>query len=322
MEVVPRLPKLYDEPFADSSQIPTFIVSELARRAVTVTLSGDGGDELFGGYNRYSWSLPLWEKIGRMPPTLRRGTGALLGALSPEAWDALFRRVGPALPSRLRVRNPGMKIQKVASILPSEGLEDMYLRLASHWRHPAALVRGGDEPMSAVTDRGSWPRLEDPVARMMYLDLITYLPDDILVKVDRATMAVSLEARVPMLDHRLVEFAWKVPLAMKLREGQGKWLLRQVLYRHVPRELMERPKMGFGLPVGEWLRGPLRDWAESLLDRSRLRREGYLDSTAVHAIWDIHLSGRRNMQDQLWDVLMFQSWLEENARSLSGARTC
>jgi asparagine synthase (glutamine-hydrolysing) len=212
-------------------------------------------------------------------------------------------------------------MQKVAGVLPSAGLEDMYLRLASHWQDPSALVRGGHEPVSAVTDRGSWPRLDDPVARMMYLDLVTYLPDDILVKLDRATMGVSLEARVPMLDHRLVEFAWRVPLALKLREGQGKWLLRQVLYRHVPRELIERPKMGFGLPVGDWLRGPLREWAESLLDGARLRGEGYLDPSVVRSIWDVHLSGRRNMQDQLWDVLMFQSWLEASSRSLGVARS-
>ena len=321
MGVVPRLPALYDEPFADSSQIPTFIVSELARRSVTVSLSGDGGDELFGGYNRYSWCVPLWQRIGPVPQSVRRGVGALLSALPPEAWDSVFRRLGPALPSRLRVRNPGMKIQKVAGVLPSTGLEDMYLRLASHWQEPAALVQGGHEPPSVVSNRGDWPRLDDPVARMMYLDLVTYLPDDILVKVDRATMGVSLEARVPMLDHRLVEFAWKLPLAMKLRDGQGKWLLRQVLYRHVPRELMERPKMGFGLPVGEWLRGPLREWAEGLVDPARLQREGYLDAHRVSGIWDAHLSGRRNMQDQLWDVLMFQSWMEESSRSHTRART-
>jgi len=315
MEVIPRLPSLYDEPFADSSQIPTFIVSELARRSVTVSLSGDGGDELFAGYNRYSWCPPIWQRIGWVPSGVRRGAGALLGGLSAETWDAVFRRVGPALPSRLRVRNPGMKIQKISGILPASGLEDMYLRLASHWQDPTALVRGAREAASVVTEPKGWPRLDDPVARMMYLDLMTYLPDDILVKVDRASMGVSLEARVPMLDHRLVEFAWRVPLTMKLRDGQGKWLLRQVLHRHVPRELIERPKMGFGLPVGEWLRGPLRHWAETLLDASRLEAEGFLDATSVRTIWDSHLSGRRNMQDRLWDVLMFQSWMEETARS-------
>ncbi len=315
MEVIPHLATLYDEPFADSSQIPTFIVSRLARQAVTVSLSGDGGDELFGGYNRYSWCLPVWRKISVMPPGLRGGAEAALGSLPPDAWDALFRRLGPVLPPRLRVRNPGVKIQKIATVLRSSGLEDMYLRLASHWQDPAALVKGSQEPPSTVSDRSTWPRFDDPVARMMYLDLVTYLPDDILVKVDRASMGVSLEARVPMLDHRLVEFAWRVPVGMKLREGQGKWLLRQMLYRHVPRELIERPKTGFGLPVGEWLRGPLRDWAEALVDTDRLTGEGYLDAGVVRATWDAHLSGRRNMQEKLWDVLMFQSWTEESARS-------
>ena len=317
MELIPRLPALYDEPFSDSSQIPTHIVSRLARESVTVSLSGDGGDELFGGYNRYSWCLPLWRKFSPVPLGLRAGAETILGSLSPDAWDGLFRRLAPVLPPRLRVRNPGVKIQKVATVLRSTGLEDMYLRLASHWQEPAALVKGAHEPPSMVSNRAGWPHFDDPVARMMYLDLVTYLPDDILVKVDRASMGVSLEARVPMLDHRLVEFAWRVPIGMKLREGQGKWLLRQVLYRHVPKELIERPKAGFGLPVGDWLRGPLRDWAETLLAADRLDREGYLDADVVRTTWDVHLSGRRNMQEKLWDVLMFQSWIEQTACSYS-----
>lgn len=321
MAIIPRLPDLYDEPFSDSSQIPTFLVSQLARRNVTVSLSGDGGDELFGGYNRYAWCPEIWRRISRVPAGVRRGTSNSLLKLSPDAWDSLFRRLDPVLPPRLRVRNPGFKLQKIAGVLPSAGLEDMYLRLASHWHDPGVVVPGGQESRSAVNDPGQWPALVDPVDRMMYLDLVTYLPDDILVKLDRASMGVSLESRVPMLDHRLVEFAWRIPRAMKVRNGQGKWLLRQVLYRYVPEQLVDRPKAGFGLPIGDWLRGPLRAWAEELLDPRRLRHDSILDAEAVSSAWNTHLTGRRNLQDQLWDVLMFQSWLDAGSRSRSPAAT-
>ena len=312
MAVIPRLPVMYDEPFSDSSQIPTFLVSQLSRRHVTVSLSGDGGDELFGGYNRYSWGPALWRRIRATPRPARSLAANLMRRPSPQAWDALFRLADPALPERLRVRNPGAKVHKMAGVLQSAGLEDMYVRLASHWRDPAALVTGAREATTAVNDAAQWPMLTDPVERMMYLDLVSYLPDDILVKVDRASMAVSLEARVPMLDHRVVEFAWRVPLSMKIRDGRGKWLLRQVLYRHVPADLIDRPKAGFGLPIGDWLRGPLRDWAETLLAEDRLRRDGYLDPRVVRGVWDAHLSGRGDLQYQVWDVLMFQSWLDES----------
>jgi len=317
MDVIPRLPHLYDEPFSDSSQIPTFLVSQLARREVTVSLSGDGGDELFGGYNRYSWCPSIWRRVGWMPAIVRSGMAAALRLASPDTWDRVFQRMAPMLPQRLQVRYPGMKIEKLAGVLPSEGLEDMYRRLCSHNADPLGLVVGGHEPPSLHADRGSWPDLADPVARMMFLDLVTYLPDDILVKLDRASMGVSLEARVPMLDHRLVEFAWRVPMGYKVRDGQGKWLLREVLYRHVPRELIDRPKAGFGLPIGDWLRGPLRDWAEELLDPQRLRLEGFLNPTVVRSLWSGHVGGRRNLSDQLWDVLMFQSWLESSSRSFA-----
>ena len=317
MDVIPLLPHLYDEPFSDSSQIPTFLVSRLARAEVTVSLSGDGGDELFGGYNRYSWCPSIWRRVGWMPALARSGAAAALRTASPGTWDRVFRRMAPVLPPRLRVRYPGMKIEKLAGVLPSDGLEDMYRRLCSHNPDPLGLVVGAHEPPSLLTDPAGWPDLADPVARMMYLDLVTYLPDDILVKLDRASMGVSLEARVPMLDHRLVEFAWRVPMGCKVRDGQGKWLLRQVLYRHVPRELVDRPKAGFGLPVGDWLRGPLRDWAEGLLDPHRVGQEGFLDPATVQSIWTGHLGGRRDLADQLWDVLMFQSWLETSTRDLA-----
>lgn len=312
MAVVPRLPVLYDEPFADSSQIPTFLVSEMARREVTVSLSGDGGDELFAGYNRYEWCGPIWDRARRVPAGLRRVGAAVLLGIPSERWDQLFRLAGPALPSRLRVRTPGYKIQKLCSVLGAAGLEEMYLGLASHWKHPDKLVRDAVESPSALTDPRRHPDLSDPVERMMYFDLVTYLPDDILAKLDRASMSVSLECRVPLLDHRVVEFAWRLPLSLKLRDGRGKWLLRRVLHRYVPPELLKRPKMGFGLPIGQWLRGPLRAWSEELLDERRLRRDGLLDPTPVRALWQRHLAGHEH-QDQLWDVLMFQAWREETA---------
>ncbi len=312
LAVIPRLPTLYDEPFADSSQIPTFLVSEMARQHVKVSLSGDGGDEIFGGYNRYTWCEPIWGRIRRVPRGMRRVGAWMLDAVPPSRWDAAISRSGPVLPKRLRVRTPGTKVAKLAEVLPAASLEEMYLALRSHWKDPGALVLGRRDLGSPLPDPDSRLPGIGPVEQMMYLDTLTYLTDDILAKVDRATMAVSLEARVPMLDHRLVEWAWQLPLDLKIREGQGKWLLRQVLYRHVPPALVERPKMGFGLPIGDWLRGPLREWAETLLDEGRLRREGYLEPSLIQARWQEHLTGRREWPFHLWDVLMFQAWLEAN----------
>lgn len=310
MAVIPRLPALYDEPFADSSQIPTFLVSELARRHVTVSLSGDAGDELFGGYNRYFWGRSIWQRIGWMPRGMRGAAARALTVLPPEAWETVFRMTGPVLPGKIKQRSPGDKLHKLAEILAVNDPETMYLGLVSHWKDPASLAVGASEPPTVLTDRSQWADLPDFTQRMMYLDTVTYLPDDILVKVDRASMGVSLEGRIPFLDHRVVEFAWRLPLSMKVRDGQGKWLLRQVLYGYVPRGLIERPKMGFGVPIDAWLRGPLRDWAESLLAERRLRAEGFLHPRPIREKWAEHLSGRRNWQYHLWDVLMFQAWLE------------
>jgi asparagine synthase (glutamine-hydrolysing) len=305
MDVIPRLPHIYDEPFADSSQIPTFLVSELTRRHVTVSLSGDGGDELFAGYNRYQFAQTVWRQLSPLPAALRKAASKLLRFLTPEQWNALFS----PLPGRLRPPQAGDKLHKLAGVLESE-IDQIYLRLLSHWNEPDELVLGGHEPPTILRDQSVKELVPDPVRRMQYLDTLTYLPDDILVKVDRASMAVSLEARVPLLDHRIVSFAWSLPEQMLRRDGQSKWILRQVLYKYVPKELIERPKMGFGVPIDSWLRGPLRDWAESLIDESRLRREGFLRPEPIQQKWKEHLSGQINWSYLLWDILMFQSWLE------------
>lgn len=310
MAVIPRLPALYDEPFADSSQIPTLLVSELARRHVTVSLSGDGGDELFGGYNRYMWASRIWRSLGWAPRPLRAALAGVLTSLPPAAWNGVFAGLSAFLPKRWRYANPGDKLHKLAGILAVHSPEEIYLALVSHWQQSADMVIGATESATVLTDARQWADVPDFASRMMYLDQMTYLPDDILTKVDRAAMDVSLETRVPLIDHRVVEFAWQLPLSMKIRNGQSKWLLRQVLYRYVPRELIERPKMGFGIPLDAWLRGPLRDWAEALLDESRLRQEGYFYPEPIRQKWAEHLSGQRNWSYHLWDVLMFQAWLE------------
>jgi asparagine synthase (glutamine-hydrolysing) len=310
MDVVARLPDLYDEPFADSSQIPTFLVSQLARQHVTVSLSGDAGDELFCGYNRYQLTHKLWRKLSHVPLSARHLAAKALTSVSPDSWNRIAGAAGPMLPRAARVAHLGDKLHKGAGVLASETVDDLYLGLVSQWQDPASVVIDGAEPPTLLSANAPALAGLDDVARMMALDLLTYLPDDILAKVDRAAMGASLETRVPFLDHRVVEWAWRLPQAMKLREGQGKWILRQVLYRHVPRQLIERPKRGFSVPIDAWLRGPLRPWAEALLDESRLKKEGYFHPAEIRQKWQEHLSGRRNWQYQLWNVLMFQMWLE------------
>jgi asparagine synthase (glutamine-hydrolysing) len=314
LAVIPQLPGIFCEPFGDSSQIPTFLISQLTRRAVTVALSGDGGDELFGGYNRYLGARTAWEKAQRLPPAARRAAAAALRMLSPATWDSCFEHMKPLLPKRWQLATPGDKAQKLADVLTLSSGQAYFLNLASQWRDPARVVLGAQEPPTLLTTPEAWPRTDNLAQWMMAMDAQTYLPDDILVKVDRAAMANSLETRVPMLDHRVVELAWRLPLQQKIRHGQGKWLLRQVLYRHVPKALIERPKMGFAIPLDRWLRGPLRDWAEALLDESRLRHEGYFQPHVVRQKWTEHLSGRRNWQHPLWTVLMFQAWLEQERK--------
>jgi len=313
MAVIPLLPTLYDEPFSDSSQIPTFLISQLAQRHVTVSLSGDGGDELFAGYTRYFWGQKLWQTIGRMPPGLRTLSARGLTSLSEHSWETIFRWMGPVLPEKIKQRNAGDKIHKLAEMLATGLPETLYLGLVSHWKNPASVVLKSAEPPTVLTDHAQWANLTDFLQRSMYLDMKTYLPDDILVKVDRASMGVSLEARVPFLDHRVVEFAWQLPLSMKIRDSQGKWLLRQLLHRYVPKALVERPKMGFGVPLDSWLRGPLREWAETLLDEKQVRDQEFFDPNPIRQMWAEHLSGRRDWQYHLWDVLMFQAWLEQES---------
>ncbi|NTV88326.1 MAG: asparagine synthetase B, partial [Burkholderiaceae bacterium] len=311
--VIPLLPGLYDEPFADSSQIPTYLVSRLAKSHVTVSLSGDGGDELFAGYNRYFWAQNIWRRMGWLPQSVRAALAGVLTTLPPSAWNSAFRKFDRLLPANLRYANPGDKLHKLAGILAVRNAEEIYWGLVSHWKQPAQIVKDATEPATVLTDASQWADVPDLTHRMMYLDTVTYLPDDILTKVDRAAMGVSLETRVPLLDHRVLEFAWTLPLGMKLRDGHSKWLLRQVLYRHVPKALIERPKMGFGIPLDVWLRGPLRAWAEELLSPTRLEAEGYFQSRPIQQKWREHLSGKRNWSYDLWDVLMFQSWLERQA---------
>jgi asparagine synthase (glutamine-hydrolysing) len=304
-EVIPELPQFFDEPFSDSSQIPTYLVSRMTREHVTVALSGDGGDELFGGYQRYLDA----HKLGRImyaPPKALRGLAAgAVRTLSPKAWDGLFN----LLPASRRPDEPGHKMHVLAGLLRGDR-DDLYRRMISLWDQPETVAIGAAEPKGLVWDPSVARRLPDHIDRMMYLDTLTYMPDDILTKVDRASMAVSLEARVPLIDHRVVAFAWSLPRRMKVRDGEGKWLLRKVLDRHVPRELIDRPKMGFGVPIDDWLRGPLRDWAESLLSVESLQRTGLLRPEPVRERWLDHICGRRNWKYHIWDILMLQAWSE------------
>lgn len=306
LKLVPHIPDWFDEPFADASQLPTYLVSQLTRQHVTVALSGDGGDELFAGYSRYAWADRLAGWTHGVPGPLRNAAAAGLRALPMSAWDGLAQLI----PARLRPRLLGHKVHKVASLMNEPSNDAVYRRLVSYWHDPAELLTEVPAPEGGAWDPTLAGDIPDFTSRMQYLDSVTYLPDDILTKVDRASMAVSLEARVPLLDHRVVSHVWGLPVDLKLRDGVAKWLLRQVLYRYVPRALIERPKMGFGVPIDSWLRGPLRDWAENLLDEKRLAREGILKPGPIRRKWTEHLSGQRDWQYDLWVVLMFQSWRE------------
>jgi asparagine synthase (glutamine-hydrolysing) len=315
ISVIPRLAEVYSEPFSDSSQIPTFLVSQLARRDVTVSLSGDAGDELFCGYSRYRTVARIWDRLRAKPLSFRRMVARMATSVSPDAWDRIFSVMMPMLPLSLQFADFGERVHERASLMQSRSFDDVYLKLTSHWHDPAMIVVGGREPAPSMMDVATGLHDFDNMRRMMALDMLRYLPDDILVKIDRAAMGVSLETRVPFLDHEVVEFAMNLPGALKVRDGTTKWVLRQVLYRYVPAAMMERRKMGFAVPIHQWLRGPLRDWAAALLDESRLRREGYFRPEPIVRCWQEHLAGKRNWQHPLWNVLMFQAWLEHQKTS-------
>ncbi|HLP87347.1 MAG TPA: asparagine synthase (glutamine-hydrolyzing) [Nostocaceae cyanobacterium] len=306
--IIPQLPTLYDEPFADVTQIPTFLVSQLARKQVTVGLFSDGGNELFGGYHRYVWGQRIWQQIGWITPQFRQILASVFTSLSPQTWDILFS----LLPQKFRPTNPGDKVYKLAEILAATHPETTYKNLMSYWKHPETIVLGGLEAATIFSTPRFWANLPDFAQRMMYLDAVTYLPDNILVKLDRASMGVGLESRLPFLDYRLVELAWRIPVAMKIRNGQGKWLLRQILYKYVPPNLIKRSNSGFNLPLDSLLRQPLRTWAEGLLDPQRLKQEGFFQPQPIVEKWQEHLSGDRNWSSELWSILMFQAWLEQN----------
>ena len=311
LDTIPKLPQVYCEPFADNSQIPTYLISQLASQQVKVALSGDAGDELLGGYKRYEMARSMWRALSLVPVPLRRLLAACISSIPSSAYNQFLGSVKNWLPHGLGKINIGDKLHKGARVMSSRSPVELYLQLVSLWSQPEALVLGSSEPVTVLTDYNQQPNTEHLVEKMMSLDMLTYLPDDILCKVDRAAMANSLETRIPLLDHRVVEFVWRLPLQYKMHDGVSKWLLRQLLYKYVPKKLIERPKMGFGIPVDIWLRGPLREWAENLLNEGRLQQEGYFNHGLISQKWKEHLSGQHNWQNHLWCVLMFQAWLTE-----------
>ena len=310
LDVIPRLPDLFDEPFADSSQIPTFLVAGLARRHVTVALSGDGGDELFGGYEHYVSTPRRWRLLSNVPAPLRRlVAGASTAFQAPEADRVLSRP-----PMDRRRHWIQAKARTLALLANCRTQEELHWRHLSHWPNPSAVVRGASEPATALNEPASWPDALEFAARLMAVDSLSYLPDDILVKVDRAAMGVSLETRAPFLDHCVMEFVWRLPLSFRIRNARSKWVLRQTLYKYVPMQLVERPKAGFSIPLAAWLRGPLRDWAEALLDARRLQAEGFFDPLPVRRKWHEFLNAHEQCEQRLWNILMFQAWLDHNRR--------
>lgn len=314
-QVIPSLPEIYDEPFGDSSQIPTFLVSQLARRSVTVALTGDGGDEVFAGYHRHLLMRKL-RKLVEVPMGLRRAVAKQIKRVPVTTWDDVFTRLDPVLPRIARHRIAGEKLHKLAGILDQPDERKMFAAIASHWNDRSELVVGGEDPSTRLDRSDEWPEVSY-LEQIVYLDTVTYLPDDILVKVDRATMATSLESRIPYLDHELIEHVWRMPMRMRMRANTGKWVLRKILSQYVPDKLVERPKAGFGIPLENWLRGGLRDWAEHLLDPQRLREQGFFDERVIRRAWETHLAGKINLHHRLWNVLIFQAWLQSRTAALT-----
>ena len=312
LDVVPLLPSMYDEPFADSSQIPTFLVSKLAHQHVTVALSGDGGDELFWGYPRYQFVTSLWRVLKKIPRPAARGSAKMMRLLPAALIDSVMDR----LPAPRRLKNsPGQKLHRLADHLMAQDPAEIYLRALTMWPDPSAVVPGSREHGPLAGSIRKFAKMGHVGEMAMLTDLTNYLPDDILTKVDRASMAVGLEARVPVLDHRVVELAWRLPLHFKIRNGTTKWALRQILHRYVPPKLVERPKMGFSVPIDLWLRGPLRQWAEDLLSPQSLARHAFFSEKLIREKWEEHVSGARNWQYLLWPVLMFQAWIATQSSS-------
>lgn len=310
LDLVPEMVKVYDEPFADSSQLPTTLVARLARREVTVVLTGDGGDEVFAGYNRHVWGERVWKGLSVCPPAFRKRFGAAVLGLSSERWDELAARVMPLVPSSLRINQPGEKMRKLGRLSRCRTPEEMHLDLATAWLPEEEVTRLG-RVVRTLAEKGS-PQLEglSPLERALWFDTLQGLPGDMLVKVDRATMSVGLEARQPLLDHRLLEASWRLPPSFKIRHGVGKWPLRQILAKHVPRALWERPKTGFSVPIDAWLRGPLRTWAEELLSERKLDEHGVFRKEPVRRAWARHLANGENHGARLWTVLSAQAWLD------------
>ena len=310
LDVIPKIPNIFDEPFADSSQIPTYLISELARTDVTVSLSGDGGDELFGGYNRYHQGYSTWKNLSRMPYPINYICSEIIHSINPDKWNILYNYLGKYIANRKDHKNIGDKLYKMADIVKINNPQDMYSSLISFWSNTEEVVLNSSEPMSIPRDYDNWIGSLDDRENMMFLDTISYLPDDILTKVDRSSMAVSLESRAPFLNHSVIELSQRVPIEMKIKNGQGKWILRNILNDFIPSNLIDRPKTGFGIPIAEWLRGPLKEWAESLIDSSRLKDDGYFNPALITDMWKKHISKNRNYGHHLWSILMFQAWLE------------
>ena len=312
ISVIPEIPKIYSEPFADPSQIPMFLLSKMTKDYVTVALSGDGGDELFGGYNRHLFTNQYWGAISKLPSSMKWLITNTIKSLSPNHWNKVFMYFNYFMPKKFHHQNMGLKLYKISKAIRSDSIDDLYTSLISRWDNPEGLVLGIEKDKTLYEPLIDEFILCDDVSKMMAMDTVGYLSDDILCKVDRASMFASLESRNPFLDHNIVEFAAKLPLNYKIKNGIGKSVLRDVLYKHVPKKLIDRPKMGFDIPIGDWLRGSLKKWANDLLDEKKIREDGYFNAELVRKIWFEHQSGSNNMEHKLWPVLMFQSWLLEN----------